>query len=467
MKKFITLLLIFTILFTAFNFLACGDTPKVPGGENNKEETVIGTEGLTYKINGQGENRYATFTGLSKSCTATEIVIASHYDGVLVTEVGSGYAYLSNMANVEKVNIHKYVKVVNASAFAKATNLKEVNFDEDAVLDSMGSSAFKNCAKLETLNLPKKILSMGEDVLSGCDSLIPVEYEGAKYLGGGANPHFILISGVNGAKNCKVSEECQTISANAFKDNATLETITFESDDTLTSIGASAFSGATSLKSITIPKTCKTIGVEAFLNCISLETLTFAKDNAMESIGERAFSTCIKLREIVNFEECDIATLSKQVFLDSVSLVSIVIPNTVTYIDNWALGVLNYENPSLESIVFEEGSKLEHFHQSCFRNLEKLKSIIIPGTVTSLDRHSFVGTGGTIIYMGCTEYKDTFRVGYNAATTYTGEIPPEDTVWCPTYYYSPDKSKSASEVARGSHGVAGTWHYVNGVPTPW
>lgn len=462
MKKFITLLLTFTILFTAFNFLACGDTPEVPGGENNKEETVIGTEGLTYKINGQGENRYATFTGLSKSCTATEIVIASHYDGVLVTEVGSGYAYLSNMANVEKVNIHKYVKVVNASAFAKATNLKEVNFDEDAVLDSMGSSAFKNCAKLETLNLPKKILSMGEDVLSGCDSLIPVEYEGAKYLGGGANPHFILISGVNGAKNCKVSEECQTISANAFKDNATLETITFESDDTLTSIGVSAFSGATSLKSITIPKTCKSIGVEAFINCTSLETVTFKKDNDMELIGERAFSSCIKLKEVVNFQECDIPTLPKQIFLDCRSLKSIIIPNTVTSIENWALGLIDEEyfvEGSLESVVFEQDSQLYEMGQHCFRNQYKLKQIIIPKTVEVLGNFIFIASGkvnelkGTIIYIEKSTVPGTYREGYNTYH-YGDSKDPKTYVNCPTYCYSETDK-------------AGSWHYVNGVPTPW
>lgn len=102
MKKFLTIIITIILMLATFNFVACGGTPESP-------ETVVieGTEGLTYKINGQGENRYATFTGLSKSCTATEIVIASHYQDVLVTEIGTGYSVLSNFTNVEKITIHK------------------------------------------------------------------------------------------------------------------------------------------------------------------------------------------------------------------------------------------------------------------------------------------------------------------------------------------------------------------------
>ena len=86
MKKFLTLFLTFILMLGSFNFIACGGSPEKPGDVDTETVDVIeGTEGLTYKIIGQGENQYATFTGLSKSCTEKDIVIASHYQGVLVS----------------------------------------------------------------------------------------------------------------------------------------------------------------------------------------------------------------------------------------------------------------------------------------------------------------------------------------------------------------------------------------------
>ena len=196
----------------------------------------------------------------------------------------------------------------------------------------------------------------------------------------------------------------------------TIETITFESKENLTAIGYRAFYNATSLKAIKIPRSCTSIAVEAFPNCISLESLEFAKNSAMEFIGERVFSDCTALKQIVNFEETNIPTLTKQVFHNCSSLVSITIPNTVTYIDSWAVGVLNGKS-SLETVIFEKGSQLKSIYQHCFRNNGKLTSIIIPKSVQTIDKFSFVSTGrvtgyfGAILYMEGEIERDTFRKG--------------------------------------------------------
>ena len=342
------------------------------------------------------------------------------------------------------------------------SKLKEVNFDKESVLELLGTSAFQNCVKLETLNLPSKILSMGEDVLSGCESLRGTVYEGAEYIGGTTNPHFILVKGVEGAKNCKVGAGCQAIFANAFKNNTTLETITFESDENLTSIGDYAFKDATSLKNITIPKTCQKIGKEAFYQCASLEKVTFAKENDMKLIGEYAFLGCVSLQAVENFEACNIPTLPKQIFLDCRSLKSIIIPNTVTSIENWALGLLDEEHfneGSLESVIFEQGSQLYQMGQHCFRNQYKLKQIIIPESVEILGNLMFISSGkvnspnGTVIYVERERIPDDYRVGWNTFS-YIDSKDPSTYVNCPTYVYS----KTYKE---------GGWHYVNGVPTLW
>ncbi|MCR5337514.1 MAG: leucine-rich repeat domain-containing protein [Lachnospiraceae bacterium] len=107
------------------------------------------------------------------------------------------------------------------------------------------------------------------------------------------------------------------IAANAFKGDTKLKTVVFP--NTITEIGANAFSGCknltkadlsktkvekigknafanTKITKATLPDTCKVIGVGAFLNCSKLKTVVFGK--GLTKVEKNALKKCGKLGSI-------------------------------------------------------------------------------------------------------------------------------------------------------------------------
>ena len=100
-------------------------------------------------------------------------------------------------------------------------------------------------------------------------------------------PDTIKVSGVT----CKVTG----ISANAFKSNSSLKTISIGKN--VTTIGNNAFYGCKKLNKITGGNSIAKIGEKAFANCGSLSSVTIA--GSVRSIGKQAFYNCKKLKSIV------------------------------------------------------------------------------------------------------------------------------------------------------------------------
>ena len=90
---------------------------------------------------------------------------------------------------------------------------------------------------------------------------------------------------------CKVTG----ISANAFKSNSSLKTISIGKN--VTTIGNNAFYGCKKLNKITGGNSIAKIGEKAFANCGSLSSVTIA--GSVRSIGKQAFYNCKKLKSIV------------------------------------------------------------------------------------------------------------------------------------------------------------------------
>ena len=94
-----------------------------------------------------------------------------------------------------------------------------------------------------------------------------------------------------GGVTCKVTG----ISANAFKSNSSLKTISIGKN--VTTIGNNAFYGCKKLNKITGGNSIAKIGEKAFANCGSLSSITIA--GSVRSIGKQAFYNCKKLKSIV------------------------------------------------------------------------------------------------------------------------------------------------------------------------
>ena len=99
-------------------------------------------------------------------------------------------------------------------------------------------------------------------------------------------PDTINVNGIT----CKVTE----ISANAFKNNKSLKSVTIGRNVTV--IGTNAFYGCKKLSKISGGNGIVKIGHRAFANCSSLSKITIP--GSVTSIGKQAFCNCKKLRSI-------------------------------------------------------------------------------------------------------------------------------------------------------------------------
>ncbi len=208
--------------------------------ETTAEETTTppepehdGSYGLEYRIDG---NR-AVLVGIG-TCTDKNIVIASKYNGVPVTEIGD-------------------------SAFLGCSGIKSVLIPESVT--SIGAHAFSLCEGLESVNIPNKVTSIETYAFHACKSLKVIDIGNVTKIDDFA---FTMCEG--------------------------LESISF--GNKLQSIGYQAFFHCSSLKELTFPESLTTIADWAF-DCSSLRRVSVGKN--IKKIGEAAFIMCSELSEFV------------------------------------------------------------------------------------------------------------------------------------------------------------------------
>lgn len=185
--------------------------------------------------------------------------------------------------------------------------------------------------------------------------------------------------------------------------------------NSVTAIEGFAFSGCSSLASVNIPISVKTIGEYAFENCSSLASVnipisvTYLGAGAFRGTawyenqpegevyagrffykykGEMPKDTQVKIKE-------GTIGILDQAFRDCTGLVSITIPNSVTYI-GWTVF---YGCKELKSIKVESGNQRYDSRNDCNAIIETssntlivgCNTTIIPNGVTSIEEHAFCG----------------------------------------------------------------------------
>ncbi len=247
--------------------------------------------------------------------------------------------------HVRTVNLPSTLTGIGINAFCNQKELKTVNFG-GAEVTTIGGNAFYKCQSLSSIDLPKSLVSIGDNAFSSC-----------------------------GLTAISLPEGLQTIGYRAFAQNA-------------------------SLLSATIPSTVVRMVGQTFDDCKSLATVTFAEgmttipDNALTAysdeghirtinipstattIGSRAFENQREL-QVVNFGEAQITTIGNDAFSDCAALKNIKLPDSVAVINAEA-----FENCSLAAIDLREG--LQTIEYRAFAGNALLKSITIPGSVVKM-----------------------------------------------------------------------------------
>lgn len=190
----------------------------------------------------------------------------------------------------------------------------------------------------------------------------------------------------------EIPEGVAIIGQSAFAGNTSLTTVKFS--EGLKSIGANAFSDCSNLSDVSFPCSLTEIDYNAFYGCSSLTTVTFAE--GLNSIGSSAFSKCSALTKISLPET--LTSIGDNAFGYCTQLTEVKIPNSIHEVGSNIFPDLGF--PILnDHILFrypKEYSSYEYqipdgIHtiaggafQSC-----KVKSVIIPQTVTKIGDYAF------------------------------------------------------------------------------
>ena len=125
----------------------------------------------------------------------------------------------------------------------------------------------------------------------------------------------------------------------------------------------------TALKEIEIPKSVTKLGVGAFESCNNLVSVTIPA-----SIEEMKYSfrRCANLESIIFEEGSKLKEISSEEFLECKKLKSITIPSSIEIIGANAFDSCE----SLEEVIFEEESKLISINDLSFRKCSKLQTVV-------------------------------------------------------------------------------------------
>ena len=414
MKKFKLLILSLIFILSLLSAVACGGNPSTDDGGGDLPTPPVtpsgpvitneeGTKGLEYKVERTNKGvKYAVCTGIG-TATDTNIVIASHYDGVLVREISQA-AFKGN------TNI-KSVKMVNA--------MEKIDF-----------YAFQNCTSLESVTLPETLTKISQNAFDGCELLLNVCNDSSIDIRKGDTGHgsvanyacniYSSKSGSPGVYKTEGEFDIFLFGSNrvVLKYKGLSSEVTFP--ENTTGIYKDAFKGNTKITEITIPASVTYIGKTAFANCTSLKEITFADGSQIADIGANAFVGCEAL-ETFNYNNT-IENYINIVFADDLAnplyytkgiqfygetLDKIVIPNTITKIRGclfvYCSNIKSISIPAsvteiepfafaysqVEEITFAPNSNLQIIGSNSFAYNDALKQITIPKSVEKVGIQAF------------------------------------------------------------------------------
>ena len=207
--------------------------------------------------------------------------------------------------------------------FSDLTQLKHIAIPE--WITTLGS--FQNCSALDTVTLPKALLSIPASCFDGCSSL----------------------------KDVTLPMSIASIPDYCFRNCTGLTTLALPS--TVTSIGHLAFSGCTQLTGLDLPSSLKTIGNNAFQDCQAITSMSLPA--SLTDIGYYAFCGC---RSLVAITIGNGVSIGGYAFSGCSSLSSVVLPEDMTSIPLY-----------------------------CFQNCTQLSTITWPTELTTICNNAFEG----------------------------------------------------------------------------
>lgn len=311
------------------------------------EETLTisqSAKGKRVKVHVEKPGTLSDYIAESEKLHIEELEVSGNLGGkdiAFIREMAGTYNHANTEGKLVYLNMTEANIVADGEYYLRTSSGKEYLPTENTIGEHMFSSR-----GLQTILLPKSVISIDDQAFSSCRSLNKVViYENSvKTIG------MVAFEYCSSLADIVLPEGVTTIGREAFRSCSSLSHI--DLPEGVTTIGHGTFSGCEKLSNVTLPNSLTTIEDFAFYNC--KELISVVIPNSVKSIGAEAFNGCSALKSIVLPE--GMTLIKKWTFADCSSLVDVTIPGTTTTLE---------------------------FH--AFKNCTSLRSVTIPNSVNTVD----------------------------------------------------------------------------------
>ena len=280
--------------------------------------------------------------------------------------------------------------------------------DKEWVVSGIAASAFSNCTDLNSIVIPKKLISIGANAFSGCKGLKSVFWNAENAV----NNDFYSRSAfydspvetfVFGPDVKQIPRECCS---------RLTKVSVIEIPEGVEKIGSYAFSECTGLSSVTIPETVKIIETGAFDLCSNISAVRF---NAIECSVDVKYGLFYNSPVDYFVFGPNVMSIPTRICFGLTNLTNIVLPQSVKSIGGFSF----YGCVGLTQMDIPQNVKT--INESAFYNCSNISKLEIPDSVESIGVDAFNGMSSLdtlIIYNPSVNVSSTSKAVHNKSLKY-------------------------------------------------
>jgi hypothetical protein len=441
MRKFLTITLsVLSILLLSVGLGGCFGSSGPPE-EPHVHEFIYWADAEKHyqecRCGEKSENSAHSFNNGMCVCGYNQDNVFNFKDGVILGykpefEPLGRHLYIPESINGEPV------LEIGEHAFSNYLRILTVTFAKDSKVKKVGNFAFNFCDSMVSLSLPASLTEITGLSFLYKRSLtsITIDENNPKYhvdgncvietatntLVFGCNssviPNYVTKIGdrafsESNIKRVEIPEGVTEMEYGVFRVCEQLESVKFAKNCKITDIKTETFEACYKLTDVQIPKGVTHLGQFAFSWCRELKSVTIPK--GLTEIEEWAFNYCQNLTDIKVEDGNPVFHSDKNCIIETATNVLVVgsasgeIPSYVTEIGREAfngrpfnklfipknvvkIGYSSFSDcTKMETVEFEEGTKLEFIDVHAFSDCESLKEITIPKGVKSIEYGVFSG----------------------------------------------------------------------------
>lgn len=238
-------------------------------------------------------------------------------------------------------------------------------------IDSIPDSKFKNRSDIKKVVFEGNVKSIGRYAFHGCRNLMEIEFpKKLEFIGDNAFSY-------TGLREIVLPEKVKKIENRAFQGNESLTDVTFNCVDV--ELGEAIFSNNVALIKLKLSNGITEIPKYFCKGCVSLESVVIP--NSVKYIENEAFSECDRLNSIALPN--NLLKIGSLCFMDCRSLTSVEVPGSIKVLKHGTFKRCD----SLWDIKINEGiSEIEKY---CFYGCSKLSDIQIPKSLIHAEQDIF------------------------------------------------------------------------------